>query len=75
VATVDEYLHAQGVRLPVLERDEWAYIDATSPVGSDIAKLWLEAQELWSSCHDVGKDLRDAMIPHLVLQCDIWYFG
>jgi len=75
VETVDEYLHMRGVRLPVLERDEWAHIAASSPVGADITKLWLEARNLWDSCHDVGVELQDAMLPHLVTQCDIWYFG
>ena len=73
--TVDERLYSLGVVLPLLERDEWAHIDAASPVGSQICTLWLDASELWKSCCDTCEALRGAMLPHLVRQCDIWHFG
>ncbi len=68
---VDEYLSDRGVTLPLLERDEWAHIAASSNVGKDITKLWLEARVVLEMCHDVRSDL----INLLVRQCDIWYFG
>jgi len=73
--TVKEYLSARGIGLPELKRDDWAHIPADSPVGKDLTQLWLEANLLWSSCDDVRDDLRNSMIPHLVMQCEIWYFG
>jgi len=73
--TVDQRLYALGVVLPLLERDEWAHIDSDSPVGSQICALWLGAADLWKSCPDTCETLRGAMLPHLVRQCDIWFFG
>jgi hypothetical protein len=69
--TVDEYLASRGVTLPLLECDDWAHIAASTPVGEDITKLWLDSRAVLEMCHEVRSDLTNL----LVRQCDIWYFG